>query len=103
MLQEDLEKRLEEIEMKIEELEDMILDNRLKIMDIFTKIEKKVSHLVRVGETNIEKPEEMEVVKIGETKKPKGFFKPKKEARPEEIEDLKNRAKKIKNMLRELE
>ena len=38
MFQEDLEKILEEIEAKIQELEDMILDNKLKIMDIYSPL-----------------------------------------------------------------
>ena len=38
MLQEDLEKRLEEIEAKLEELENLHLDNKLKITEIMSKL-----------------------------------------------------------------
>jgi len=105
MLQEDLEKRLEEIEAKIEELEDMILDNKLKIMDISSRSEKKGPSKVKFDapkKTEV-KPEEIEMV-VPKPKEPsplRKIFKPKK-AKPEEIENLKDRAKKIKDMLREL-
>ncbi len=106
MLQEDLEKRLEEIEAKIEELEDMILDNKLKIMDIFSRSEKKggPSTVKFDAPKKAEaKPEEIETVapKPKEPSPLRKIFKPKK-AKPEEIENLKDRAKKIKDMLREL-
>ncbi|MCK4635061.1 MAG: hypothetical protein KAT37_04255 [Candidatus Aenigmarchaeota archaeon] len=107
MLQEDLEKRLEEIESKIEELEDMILDNKLKIMDIFSKSEKKGPSVIKFDAPKKAeaKLEEKEVNPAPKPKKPisplRKIFKPKK-AEPEEIENLKDRAKKIKDMLREL-
>ncbi|UCG95136.1 MAG: hypothetical protein JSV92_03770 [archaeon] len=165
MLQSDLEKRLEEIEIKIEELEDMILDNRLKIMDIFSKLEKKGPEKVRFEEVKKPKkrgifgikkmespppqePEEKVVERVREAEperqplpvpepeqvlerelrelppqetvemetpapepeKPKtleNIFKPKKSKKESgrdmgEIESLKGRARKIKEMLREL-
>ena len=40
MLQEDLEKRLEDIETKLEELEHLHLDNKLKITEIMSRLEK---------------------------------------------------------------
>ena len=83
MIPKDLEKRLEEIEVKIEELEDMVLENKLKIMNIIS--ERKVS------ETKIEYAKEIpRTQKKVESEKAR------------EVDDLKERVEKIKNMLREL-
>ncbi len=83
MIPKDLEKRLEEIEVKIEELEDMVLENKLKIMNIISGR--------RVPETNIEYTKRISTTqKKGESEKAR------------EVDDLKERVEKIKNMLREL-
>ena len=99
MLKEDLEKRLEEMEMKIEELEDMVLANKLKIMDLTSKKGRK--------------PKGMETVELPETKpvpKPEPAQKPvrrqklfEKKPKDNQMDDLKGRTKKIKEMLRGLE
>jgi len=83
MIPKDLEKRLEEIEVKIEELEDMVLENKLKIMNIIAgrKVpETKIEYAKRIPTTQ----------KKGENEKAR------------EVDDLKERVEKIKNMLREL-
>lgn len=108
MLQADLEKRLEEIENKIEELEDMILDNKLKIMKISSKPEKEGPKRVMFEEEK--KPKKIKLFKKVETtenhssrmESPKPLnkvFRPKKK---DDVEDLRSRAKKIKDMLREI-
>ncbi len=88
---ENLEKRLEEIEMKIEELEDMILDNKLKIMDIFSKMEGNKTPVIKSQrEEHIPAPPKKSIIKS---------IMPKKEGN---VDDLKERARKIKSMLREM-
>lgn len=112
MLQQDLEKRLEEIETKIEELEDMVLDNKLKIMNLYSKLEEKKSSVVKFETVEKRMTRELEekikplpVLKPRETRRTGNFFKPKETKVKQErnLEDLNERAKKIKSMLRELE
>ncbi len=90
MLKEDLEKRLEDMEVKIEELEDCILDNRLRIMELAKKMEKKSGpELVKFEEPAAEEVEP-------EPKKP--LFHKKEEEKeddmPKEMDDFKTRARK---------
>lgn len=93
MLREDLEKRLEDIEAKIEELEDCILDNRLKIIELVKKMEKRPGpELVKFEESTEETAPE-----------PRRPTFQKKDYTPAETDDFKTRARKIKEMLRELE
>lgn len=100
MLQQDLEKRLEEIETKIEELEDMVLDNKLKIMNLYSREEEKKSSVVKFETVEKRMTRELE-----EKIRPLPVLKPKEtEVKQErDLEDLNERAKKIKSMLRGLE
>lgn len=106
MLKEDLDKRLEEIEAKIQELEDGVLENRLRLMEIARGEEKKSgSEFVKFDEKK--KPEIEEVVPEPRERKPEKrplgrIIKPKEEAPSDEIDDFRDRAKKLKEMLREL-
>lgn len=99
MLREDLEKRLDEIEAKIEELEDSILDNRLKIMEMAKSMAKKSGPELVTFDRPVEKvePEPRKPVVIRKTA-------PSEDAEmPSETDDFRTRARKIKQMLRELE
>ena len=104
MLQEDLEKRLEDIECKIQELEDMVLENKLKIMDIKNKESDKKNN---PGIVHFDKPEKDMDIPPPPPSMPENrdfvrkVYEPKHQA-DEEMDSLKDRAKKIKNMLRDL-
>jgi len=131
MLQEELEKRLEDIETKLEELENFYLENRLKIMDISEKLEKLTSKknefsrsvpMIPKSQATIKKeekppfmPPEIKPIKIEENKKeeksPEENFpppvknvpvnvEPSKESHGEE--DIKERIKKIREMIQKL-
>ena len=107
MLKEDLEKRLEDMECKIQELEDMVLDNKLKIMNIKSGIDKEKSGPEMV---DFEEPEEKKNLpppptqerdlarNSGENRKfIQKIHEPKKDE--DDIDSLRKRVRKIKSML----
>jgi|GEM_PF-1630466 len=97
MLQQDLEKRLEEIEMKIEELEDMMLENKLKLMNLCSKLEEKNPPVVELEKRGLPPPPQTKKFEIS---KP-SFFKLREPEMAGELE-MRERIKKIKGMLEEL-
>ncbi len=98
MIKEDLDKRLEEIETKIQELEDMILDNKLKIMELQNKKPEEKENI------SLGKPAEEKKSDKKDDKPIKKLFNIKKieEEKKGEEDELGHRAKKIKDMLRDL-